>query len=526
VRVPERREGQTCWRAVLTPMAMIAIVAVTLLAQAPQETGRGGRGGRGTPPPPNPLGQPLLDPAGHVKDEAMVHAPLPASEAKYADLDGKHMKEILKDFVAISRRNRDAGEVFWGRNVGTSGHAEAQDWTEAWFKKQGLQKIHRQSFDLRPQWIPSKDWSVSFSSAGREYTFVSARPAYGMPSTPAGGLTLDLAWGGNGTAADFAGRDIKGRAVLIQHILTPGVLNRWINNEGAVQRAIDKGAAAVGIIYGVADNFSLWEGARTGPGFNVGFDDGKVLRELLGKEQPVKVTLKVTGDMKSGLKTASVLGTLPGTTDEEIIVMAHMDAYFDGAIDNGSGVAVMMGLLEHFAKVPAAQRRRSIRFMGSAGHHGGPGASWLHDARDTELAKTVLMINLEHVAAVRTKYWGNTLRMTTAVSPMRWWVFGSKSLLDVALTSFSRFNVGITADMDTNASGEMGAVARDAPSIQVITSPEPKHTEQDGVEWVPANGLEQVARAYARIIDEVNKLDRRQISTAASSTSSAGAEQR
>jgi hypothetical protein len=80
--------------------------------------------------------------------------------------------------------------------------------------------------------------------------------------------------------------------------------------------------------------------------------------------------------------------------------------------------------------------------------------------------------------------------------------------------------------MDTNASGEMGAVARDAPSIQVITSPEPKHTEQDGVEWVPANGLEQVARAYARIIDEVNKLDRRQISTPASSTSSAGAEQR
>jgi hypothetical protein len=75
--------------------------------------------------------------------------------------------------------------------------------------------------------------------------------------------------------------------------------------------------------------------------------------------------------------------------------------------------------------------------------------------------------------------------------------------------------------MDTNASGEMGAVARDAPSIQVITSPEPKHTEQDGIEWVPANGLEQIARAYARIIDEVNKLDRRQISASTSSTNSA-----
>ena len=505
------------WRSTFGVAALVVVVGATIVAQDQPAGGRGGRGAA----PPNPLGQPLLDPSGHVRDDAMIHAPLPASEAKYADLDGRQMKDVLKDFVAISRRNRDAGEVFWGRNVGTSGHAEAQEWVDARFRKAGLQNVHRESFDLRPQWVASKGWEVSFASGGRTYTFESARPAYGMPSTPAGGLTLDLVWAGTGTAADFAGRDVKGKAVLIQDILTPGVLNRWINNEGAVQRAIDRGAAAVGIVYGVADNFALWEGTRTGPGFNVGFEDGKVLRELLGKGAPVTVTVKIASEMRPGLKTASVLGTLPGASDEEIIVMAHIDAYFDGAIDNGSGVAVMMGLVEHFAKVPQAQRRRAIRFMGSAGHHGGPGASWLHERRDTELAKTALMINLEHVAAVRTKYWGSRLRMTTAVSPMRWWVYGSRSLLDAALTSFSRFNVGLTADMDPNASGEMGAVARDVPSIQVITSPEPKHTEQDGIEWVPANGLEQVARAYARIIDEVNKLDRRQLSTSSSSTNSA-----
>ena len=225
----------------------------------------------------------------------------------------------------------------------------------------------------------------------------------------------------------------------------------------------------------------------------------------------MKVKLKMTSEVRQGLKTASVLGTLPGTTDEEIIIIAHIDAYFEGALDNGSGVAVMMGLLEHFAKVPQAQRRRNIRFLASAGHHAGPGTNWLHEARETELAKTVLLINLEHVSAVRTKNWGSKLRMTTAVAPMRWWVNGSKNLLDIALTSFSHFNVGITADMDPNASGEMGSIARDAPSMQIITSPEVKHTEQDTAAWVPANGLEQVGRAYARIIDELNKLDRKDI---------------
>lgn len=497
--------------------AVVLVVAGGILfAQDPPARGRGG-----PPPPPNPLGQPLLDPAGHVKDAAMIRMPLAAADARYADLDGMRMTAIVKELAAISDRNRDAGEAFWGRNVGTSGHAETQDWVEAYFRKASLQNIHRKSFDLRPQWIASKGWDVSFTSTGKAFSLKSARPAHGMPSTPPNGLELDLVWGGLGTAADLAGRDLKGKAVLIQDLLTPGVLNRWINNERVVERAIQQGAAAVGIVYGIADNFALWEGARTGPGFNVGFEDGKVLREMLGKGEPVKVKLKVAGEMKSGLKTASVLGTLPGTTDEDIIIMAHIDGYFEGALDNASGVAVMMGLLDHFAKVPQAQRRRAIRFLGSAGHHGGPGASWLHDERTTELAKTALMINLEHVAAVRTKYWGPKLRMSTAVSPMRWWVNGSKALLDASLSSFARFNVGITADMDNGASGEMGSVARDAPSIQVITSPEVKHTEQDSPEWVPASGLEQIARAYARIIDEVNKLDRRQILPASTNTSSA-----
>ena len=105
---------------------------------------------------------------------------------------------------------------------------------------------------------------------------------------------------------------------------------------------------------------------------------------------------------------------------------------------------------------------------------------------------------------------------------MRWWVWGSKPLLDIALKSFARFNVGLTADMDTGASGEIGQVARDAPSMQVITSPEPKHTEQDTEEWVPAAGLEQVGRAYARIIDEINKLPRRDLLPAANAPATSG----
>ena len=105
---------------------LLLIAGAAMVAQEPQGRGRG----RGEPPAPNPLGQPLLDPTGHVKDDAMIHLPLAAADAKYADLDAKHMKAIVGELAKISDKNRDAGEVFWGRNVGTHGNVDNEEWTE------------------------------------------------------------------------------------------------------------------------------------------------------------------------------------------------------------------------------------------------------------------------------------------------------------------------------------------------------------------------------------------------------------
>jgi hypothetical protein len=497
------------WRGSALLAIAVVLATVPAVGQAP---------GR-EPRPPNPLGQPLVDGDGHPRDDAFIRIPLRPEDRKYADIDGARMKALVNELSGISLedRERTGPKGFWGRNQGTPGHVATQDWVESHFNRFGLSDVRRQPFDVPPQWMV-KDWELTFTAAGRPHTFKSARPAMNAEATPAAGRELEVIWLGTGAAADYLGRDVTGKAVIVQDFLTPGVLNHSINYDQTVQRAYDKGAAAVGIVYGMADNYAVWEGTRGRPGFQIGWEDGKALRELLGQGQKVTVKYRVDSERRPGLTSASVWGAVKGTSDEDILVIAHLDAYFEGAIDNSSGLAVMMGLAEHFAKVPAAERRRTIRFLGSVGHHAGPGTRWLHDNRETALAKTALIINLEHVAAVRTKYWGPRLRMTTAVSPMRWWVYGSQALLAVALESFGRFNVGLTADMDPNASGEMGAIERDAPSMQVITSPEVKHTEEDTAAWVPAVGLEQVARAYARIIDGVNAIDRKELQPASAGT--------
>ena len=454
----------------------------------------------------NPLGQPLLDSDGNIREEAFIKIPLRADDQIYADIDGLWMKQVMQEVIQFSQDDKASGNLFWGRNLGTEAHVISQNWVEQRFQQFGLQDIHRRTFELEPVW-QLKHWSIEFQVGDEVFTLPSARPPEKAASTPAEGLHYELVWLGTGTEADYLDRNVSGKAVLIQDIPQPGTLRHSIRTEGAVERAYAHGAAAVGIVYGISDNFAVWQQTADQPGFNLGFEDGVKLRELLGSGAKLTVKLDYQSDLIADQRGDSVIGMLPGNSNENIIILAHIDGYFDAASDNASGVAVMLGLIKHFAQIPQSERRRNLIFMSSLGHHSGPGARWLHDEKDTALAATALLINLEHVAVVRTKYWGPTLRKMNAVSPMRWWLWGSEDLLAVVLDSFQRFNVGITADLDTGASGEMGAVARDVASIQVITSPEIKHTEQDTAEWVPAVGLEQIGRAYARIIDGANALE-------------------
>ena len=128
------------------------------------------------------------------------------------------------------------------------------------------------------------------------------------------------------------------------------------------------------------------------------------------------------------------------------------------------------------------------------------------------------MINCEHIAAAQTLNWNTSLREANGIDPRRWWVNGSRKMVDIVLNAYRTFGVNIVGDMDPGASGEMGAIARVAPSIQLIHSPEVKHTDHDVPEIVPAVGLEAAGRAYAKIIDEINKESLAALKPAAGST--------
>lgn len=453
-----------------------------------------------------------LDTAGNIREEAYIRLPLSAADRRYISIDGARMKGLVREVAEISLANRDDRTNYWGRIAGTRGEEMAREYVERKFRELGLSDVHSQEFDLPTQWFPG-GYDISVEAGGRSYRFDSLVPA--LRSKPTGGmLELDAVWVGTGSTADFHGRDVAGKAVFIHSIPAPGSMGhsageKW---EGAIRRAQHLGAAAIFVIYGISDNFTIWQslgGGITTPGAFLGYEDGTTVKELIGSGEAVRVKMQVDVDYRDGLTSASIFGTLPGTTDEEIYILAHLDGYFEAALDNASGISVMLTLAEHFAARPQSERRRNIIFVGTAGHHvGSPGSRWMHDNRETALTNAALMINCEHVSVKQTVYWGPQMRKTDIASPRRWWVHGSDRLVDLVLDAYQTFGVAVWDHMEDRAAGEMDTVSRDLPSIQIIRSPEIKHTDQDVPEWVPEAGLEAVARAYAKVIDETNKLDR------------------
>jgi hypothetical protein len=252
------------------------------------------------------------------------------------------------------------------------------------------------------------------------------------------------------------------------------------------------------------------------PVFALGMEDGYAIRDLIGKAgsgQPPRVRIRLDVNQVPNMKSALVWATLPGATDETIYVMAHRDGWFDAATDNASGVATMLGLAEHFAKIPQARRRRAIAFVGLDGHHndsGGVGRMWMVDHRDQLFSRTALMINAEHTSTIQTYFYGERIRRTNTYTAQLWYAGGPTrpKLQELAINAFREFGVSTYAEPEqAPPPGDLGRFFRFVPGVDAGDFNMYFHTDQETPETVPWTGLEASTRAYARIIDGVNGLD-------------------
>jgi hypothetical protein len=400
---------------------------------------------------------------------------------------------------------------------------ETEQWLMDKFRRAGVSEVRAQSFDLPPQYYP-KSWSVVASDGTTKLTLESAVPGTG--SATVNGLELEAAYGGLGTEADFSGRNLKGKAVFIYGSYEPGLWSSSAIRDGGLLRAEQLGAAAVFICVGLPGNMKMHavRGRASIPAFSIGLDDFTAVRRMIeraGAARAPRLTINLDASMVPGLKTSMIWGVIPGMTDEKIIVNGHRDGYFEAAADNASGVATLIGLAEYFVKLPKEKRRRTIMLVSSPGHHGTTdlGLKWIQDNKNTALGgNMVLFMNGEHTAAGQTYLRGPVIRRANAANAFWWSLEGGKKFQTLVLNAFQTFGVATYAEPEAGtppgATGDYGPIA----TLGLVDAGHFYHTDAETADTIPPYGLEASTRAFAKIIDEANTLEAREL-TPSTSTS-------
>jgi len=231
-------------------------------------------------------------------------------------------------------------------------------------------------------------------------------------------------------------------------------------------------------------------------------DEGFALRDRLGAGEKIAVTLRLDVPEVTNVQTAWSKATLPGASDEEIVVLTHTDGYFQAATDNNSGMAGTLELARHYAELPWAQRPRTLVFIQFPDHHHGEVARGRKDVgidATYNWKNVALKFTMEHPSETLLYMYNGDLTATNAMSASRWSAFGSPEFERMTLDQLRDFGVSVYGVEDGPKNGNY------APSFHIINHVV-YHTSLDTHELVPNEGMSRSIRAFASIIDKVNTM--------------------
>jgi hypothetical protein len=157
---------------------------------------------------------------------------------------------------------------------------------------------------------------------------------------------------------------------------------------------------------------------RAIPGVWISGGDGARLRRLrdTGAVQCTMVSRAIRRDITS----YNVIGELAGADDDAVIVGSHHDGPWSSAVEDASGVALVLAQAAYWSHIAPADCPHRLVFLLNAGHMaGGAGVHAFIDRHSAELARVVLEVHLEHAANEVVERDGGLV--ASGLPEPRWW---------------------------------------------------------------------------------------------------------
>ncbi len=244
------------------------------------------------------------------------------------------------------------------------------------------------------------------------------------------------------------------------------------------------------------------------PGVWVSQNNGKSITELMEKGT-VRGRISYSGKI-SEITSHNVTGTLPGMSEEWIVIRTHHDGPWNSAVEDASGMALVLGQAKYWSQVPKEQRPFNLMFLMNCAHMaGGIGTRAFVEGNKDFRKKIVTAIHLEHVARdVRSK---NGKLIPLDAPTVRWW-FVSRILALEEITEDAIIKEDLQRSMFLPPDGLIpgmegpptdGAFYPPAgvPFVSFLTAPPYLFDPADTIDKIHQESFEPLTRAVIRIIN-------------------------
>ncbi len=154
------------------------------------------------------------------------------------------------------------------------------------------------------------------------------------------------------------------------------------------------------------------------PGVYVSRSNGKMILKLIEKGT-VRARLSYNAKI-SEVISHNIIGTLQGKSDEWIVIGSHHDGPWNSAVEDASGMALVLAQAKYWSQIPKEQRPFNLMFLMNCAHMaGGKGAIAFAEKYKEFLKKVVVGIHLEHVARDVKSENGKLIPLEDPT--VRWW---------------------------------------------------------------------------------------------------------
>ena len=406
----------------------------------------------------------------------------------------------------------------------------AEDWLQRQFRALGLERVRAEPVEVA-YWEP-RSATLTVSGAGstldipcfplphsapvdaRDAEVIAFDPA--RPEAVAGAFSLHDVVLSRVPQTVLEARaawsyDPDGTYTSTTHILPFG---REI--QGVMEPSLSAGAAGfIGILRdypGDSHNYYVPYDAieRPIPGVWISGSDGRRLRDLLAGE-PLRAKLTVDS-VREMITSYNIVGELPGADEEVVIIGSHHDGPWASAVEDGSGIALVLAQASYWSQVPQPDRPHRLLFLLNSGHMaGGAGQRAFVESHAAELHNVVLELHLEHAANEFSDDSG--VLAPTGLPESRWWFTSLIPRLQDAVRSaieaedFRRSMV-VPPTMFGPKPTTDGAdfYLAGVPLVNYLTAPFYLFDAMDTLDKIHRPSLLPVTRAAIRIIDSTTAI--------------------